>query len=131
MTDQQMDHFIDFLAKEAQLIDSHEFEIVDERTEEKNAMCNAFEKHMEKILEHWDDVTPERRRYLHAMMHNVRHNLVMNHKALTRAMELHCQLIKVCLDTRGAESIKLQRYDSMARTQVDPLPTLYTTVKHI
>lgn len=131
MTDQQMDYFIAFLAKEAELIDAHEFQAVDDRAEEKNTLCNTFEKHMENILEHWDDVTPERRRYLHDMMHKVRHNLVVNHKSLIRAMDLHRQLIKVCLDTRNAESIKLQRYDNLARTQVDPLPTLYTTIKHV
>lgn len=131
MTDQQVEYFLNFLAQEAELIHSHEFGVVDGRLEEKNKLCDAFEKYMEAVLEHWDDVTPERRRYLHDAMHKVRHNLAVNHKALVRAIELHRQLIKVCLDAHSSESIKLQRYDSSARTQTDSLPTLYTTIKHV
>lgn len=131
MTDQQMDYFIAFLAEEARLIDAHEFEAVNERIAEKTLLCDAFEKHMERVLEHWDDVTPDRRRHLHDMLHKARNNLVLNHQALMRAMELHRQLIKICLNVHEDNQIKLQRYDTHARTQVSDSPSLYTTLKHV
>lgn len=131
MNDLQIDYFLDFLAREAELIDAHEFQALEDRTEEKKNLCDAFERHMENILEHWDDITPERRRFLHDIMHKVRHNLMMNHKALVKAMELNHQLVKICLNARSSESIKLQRYDSLARTHTEALPPLHTTIKHL
>lgn len=121
MTDQQIDYFIAFLAKEAQLIDQHEFDAVNHLMGEKKELCSAFENYMEKVLEHWDDVTPDRRRYLHNILHIARNSLALNHKSLLQAVELHQQLVKVCSNTQSDDQIKLHYADTRPQTNDMPL----------
>lgn len=131
MTDQQLEYFSAFLEKEVELIDARDFEALDSRSSEKEILCQAFEKHMLSILNSWDNMSVERRHYLSQTVKKIRNHLMQNKKALLSAIDLHHQLIKVCLKTHHDKQIKLERYTAQAHREVEMLPPIHTVTQNL